>query len=469
MVATARCELSAALFAHQSRTGARPLKDEVDAAVLVVQGAAPFEVLSGPARWRLAASCRPVAALRPAAGLLVVPAALAGRPACCLRSRTVGPLPSLYDPASHARFPHTALLFAAALASGWPWSLALYLFAGVSLGSYCNCGFGFITSHGLKLAQESLRDGRWLVGHVHDQGRAGAPVSVLFDGSAVVFVQSSKSLRVRRPSAHPDRAVVAAQRRTRDYVRLPVDSDGNLVLPELLVTSIVERRLVWARLIQMDGVTRSLVNGKLEYRRISSLVTASWLPLLGGPKCQGCAGTEARHPVLSRALEYVPPGAPPPTVVEPKPAGVAQRYVSEQAQHYAVERRASRRLAEMRDRPPRQAPINLHPIVGLVACAAAVSRPAANVKPPNELDKASAALRALRVPRLGPVALLAPPPLPQHCSQHHRSGSPGSACQSRRDPTPPRQSPSLSIRTAPDRSSRSQSRPSSRRAHPCTH
>ena len=115
MVATARCELSAALFAHQSRTGARPLKDEVDAAVLVVQGAAPFEVLSGPARWRLAASCRPVAALRPAAGLLVVPAALADRPACCLRSRTVGPLPSLSAPddsAGQARFPHTALLFA---------------------------------------------------------------------------------------------------------------------------------------------------------------------------------------------------------------------------------------------------------------------------------------------------------------------------------------------------------------------
>ena len=49
-----------------------------------------------------------------------------------------GPLPRLLapdDPAGLARFPHTAVHFAAALANGWPWSLAPYLFAGGSLSS----------------------------------------------------------------------------------------------------------------------------------------------------------------------------------------------------------------------------------------------------------------------------------------------------------------------------------------------
>ena len=323
---TARCKLSAPLFAHQSRTGARPLKDEVDAAVLVVQGAAPFEALSDllagglqllAVQWRLSALQLDSLSSR-LRSLIDQPAVFGPEPSDLCRACRL------------LTTPQVRLVFrtrrSSSPANGWPWSLALYLFAGVSLGSYCNCGFGFITSHGLKLAQESLRDGRWLVGHVHDQGRAGAPVSVLFDGSAVVFVQSSKSLRVGRPSPPPDRAVVAAQRRTRDYVRLPVDSDGNLVLPELLVTSIVERRLVWARLIQMNGVTRSLVNGKLACRRISSLVTASWLPKHRSWEDQDVTAVQ---PVLEQklttwfyqgALEYVLPGAPPPTVVEPKAA-----------------------------------------------------------------------------------------------------------------------------------------------------
>ena len=50
-------------------------------------------------------------------------------------------------------------------------------------------------------------------------------------------------------------------------------------MPEFMVTSIVERRDVWARLIQMDGVTRALVNGKLTYPRAAGRVTASWLSL----------------------------------------------------------------------------------------------------------------------------------------------------------------------------------------------
>ena len=64
------------------------------------------------------------------------------------------------------KFPHTVVLFSAALAAGWPWSLALHLFAGVVDGSVCNRGHGFITSYGLGLSPELLQVGRWLVGRI---------------------------------------------------------------------------------------------------------------------------------------------------------------------------------------------------------------------------------------------------------------------------------------------------------------
>ena len=326
VVATARCELSAALFAHQARTPGRSLEDEVGAAVLVAQGAARYEalldLLSGGLQiladqWRISA-----AQLEPLISRL---RSLVGPPAVF----GPGALPYLSapdDPPGRTRFPHTAVLFAAALANGWPWSLALQLFAGVLLGSFCNRGFGFITSYGLRLSPEQLHAGRWLVGHVNDQSCSGTPVSVFFDDNAVVFFQSNKSLRVERPAPPSGRAAAAARRRTRflpDYVRLPLDTDGNFILPEFMVTSIVERRHIWARLIQMDGVTRSLVNGKLAYPRISSRVTASWLPnhrSWEDPDVKAVLGQKLATWFYQGALEYVPPGAPPPTVVEPKAA-----------------------------------------------------------------------------------------------------------------------------------------------------
>ena len=88
----------------------------------------------------------------------------------------------------------------------------------------------------------------------------------------------------------------------------------------------------------------------------------------------------------------------------------------EQTQCYAVQRPASRSLAKLaakvRNRPPRQAPIEVHPVVGLVAYAAAVSRPAAYMQLPAEFEAQLLQLcRPVRAePR--PRGLAAPPPLP---------------------------------------------------------
>ena len=90
---------------------------------------------------------RPVASLRGAGEPRMPLRASAARP---------GPLPRLSAPddtTGQPRFPHTAVLFAVALANGWPWPLALLLIAGVSFGSLSNGGF--IISYGLTLSLRS--------------------------------------------------------------------------------------------------------------------------------------------------------------------------------------------------------------------------------------------------------------------------------------------------------------------------
>ena len=248
---------------------------------------------------------------------------LAGFPAV-FGSGAAPRLVAVEDPSARTRFPHTAVLFAAALSNGWPWSLALRIFAGVSFGSFCNRGCGFITSYGMGLSTERLQTGRWLVGHVSESGGGDLSVSVFFDDSAAVLFVCNKSLRVVSPEPPRGRSGAGPRRRTRflpEYVRLPTDSDGNPVLPRFLVTSIVERRHVWVRLIQMDGVTRSLVNGKPTYPRVSGRVTASWLRnhrSWEDPEVKAVLGKKLATWFYQGALEYVPPGVPPPTVIEPK-------------------------------------------------------------------------------------------------------------------------------------------------------
>ena len=73
----------------------------------------------------------------------------------------------------------------------------------------------------------------------------------------------------------------------------------------------------------MDGVTRSFVNGKLTYPRVSSRVAASWLPnhcSWEDLDVKAVLGQKLATWFYQGALEYVPPEVPPPTVVEPKAA-----------------------------------------------------------------------------------------------------------------------------------------------------
>ena len=62
------------------------------------------------------------------------------------------------------------------------------------------------------------------------------------------------------------------------YIRLPVDEEGNLVYPSYRVTSLIEKRDAWARIIgNVDGVTWAILSGRLVYPRVSWMLTGSWL------------------------------------------------------------------------------------------------------------------------------------------------------------------------------------------------
>ena len=333
MTAGARLEMISCCLAQQSRASPLSPSDEVSAAAIVLGGAVRHEavraLLGGGLRtlattwhWDEARLQVALAALR---GLVGSPIAFS--------TSAVPPRRGLDD--APGRFPHSVVLFGAALAVGWPWATALAVFSSVRAGSFCNDGRGFITAYGLQLSSERLQAGSWHEGRVAPREECGPPVSVWFDAGGAVFLQCSSSLRVARPARPPAArgasGVVSrpGQRLGRrigtrwfpDYIRMPLDEHGHIVIAKHLITSVFQRRHVWAQLIPMDGVTRALVFGKACYPRIGWRSLASWKPNHPGwdnAEAKAATGHQFAQWLFAGHLEYVPPDAPPPLIIEPQ-------------------------------------------------------------------------------------------------------------------------------------------------------
>ncbi len=148
LAACSRAEMTAALLAQRSRAQPLPLRAELDAALVVLSGAARHaslvELLQGGLRclatsWRL-----PEKDLLMAESFLLT---VIGHP---IVFGAVS-LPALYyldDLGSPTVFSLGTLLFGSALAGGWPWDLALRLFAGLNRCRPCAGGLGFIPERG---------------------------------------------------------------------------------------------------------------------------------------------------------------------------------------------------------------------------------------------------------------------------------------------------------------------------------
>ena len=126
------------------------------------------------------------------------------------RSSQPPPPCALSEPAGNARFPHTAALFGAALACGWPRATALAVFSNVHLCSFCDDGRGFLSCSGSLLSSERLLHGQFLEGLVSASGEnCGPPVRIWFDDTGVVYFHCLSSLRLG-PPARPPHAKVAS-------------------------------------------------------------------------------------------------------------------------------------------------------------------------------------------------------------------------------------------------------------------
>ena len=105
---------------------------------------------------------------------------------------------------------------------------------------------------------------------------------------------------------------------------MPLNKDGTFEVPRFKVTSVVERRAVWERLIpNMDGVTRLLVNGKLCYPRNNWRILPSVKPNHPSwniPEVKEVLGKKLAVWLWQGAMEWVAPWLPRPTIIEPKGA-----------------------------------------------------------------------------------------------------------------------------------------------------
>lgn len=335
LTASARLEMISCCLAQQSRSSPLSLADEVGAAAIVVGGAVRHEAVRGllggglralAAAWHWDDS-RLQLALTALRGLVGPPIAFSSSALPAQRG--------LDDPRGGSRFPHSVVLFGAALAVGWPWAAALAVFSSVTVGSFCNDGRGFITAYGLQLSPERLHDGPWREGLVAPREECGPPVRIWFDANGAVFLQCSSSLRVSRPvRPEPARGASGVVSRPGQrqglradtrwfpaYVQMPLDEHQHIVIAKHLITSVFERRHVWARLIPMDGVTRALVFGKACYPRIGWRTIASWKPNHPGwdnAEAKAATGHQFAQWLFAGHLEYVPPDAPPPLIIEPQ-------------------------------------------------------------------------------------------------------------------------------------------------------
>ena len=325
LTAGARAALDGALLAQRARRPGLPLVEEVNLAAMVLHGTACYDdislLLSGGLRsvaatWRMEPERVSDAEVRLAQ--VVGPTAVFGSAAVPAwgREPVVGDL---------QRFPLAVLLFGAALRAGWAWELALRLFAGLGSGWVCGRGRGFIPRGAAGVPPTGrFLEGSWLASRLASQTDPGSSVTVYFDLRSIVFVECSKPVFAPRRAPRLVHTDARVSRFLPSYVRLPLDAAGGLILPQFSVTSVVERRHVWARRIpNMDGVVRALVSGKLCYPRIDWRVIPSVKPNHKSweqPEVKAVLGQKIATWLFQGALEWVDPRLPKPVIIEPKGA-----------------------------------------------------------------------------------------------------------------------------------------------------
>jgi hypothetical protein len=188
------------------------------------------------------------------------------------------------------------MLFGGALACGWPWALALHLFSGLGPGWFSDDGRKFWSqrasevsfwSHGRLRGSDTV----WQYGTVSSEAYEHT-VGVYFCDGVVVALCSNKPLRIARAevkavealrrTAPNGRTYYTVARLYPDWLRLPRDERDFLIFPKTHVTSVIEKRFEWVKVMgNVDGATwavQAVLSGQMSYPRDEWVLRQVWLP-----------------------------------------------------------------------------------------------------------------------------------------------------------------------------------------------
>ena len=188
----------AALLAQRARTPSTPEREDTSLAILVLNGAVRHEAVSflrqGGLRalmshWKAPADVVDEAVARLSAAL--APPAIFG----------AASLPPVFLDsvlADSVDCPLVSLLFGAAVAAGWPWALALRLFAGLGRGSPCNGGHTFIPDRGRPLSPGAP----CRAASVASSADPSVVMTILFDDEGVALLSCTRAVFGSAASLH---------------------------------------------------------------------------------------------------------------------------------------------------------------------------------------------------------------------------------------------------------------------------
>lgn len=300
LAASTRMEFAAALRASCTRSrrraagsGPAPLRDEVGWSTSILGGLARHEtigallagdlaLLAGEAQWSTRCLEEATVTLRSLIGTPVV-FSVAALP--CMLSLVTGS-------DSVCEFPHAHMLFGGALACGWPWALSLQLFSGLGAGWFSDDGRTFRSRSAMEVSTWShgrsleASDAVWSYGTI-SASAYDHNVGVYFCDGLVVALCSNKSLRIARAEVRSMAALRRTSAKGRTYytrfypewLRLPRDNRGFLVFPKTHVTSVIERRFEWIKVMgNVDGATWAILSGQMSYPREELVLRQVWLP-----------------------------------------------------------------------------------------------------------------------------------------------------------------------------------------------
>jgi len=221
-------------------------------------------------------------------------------------------------------YPALFCVFFHALAAGCPWDIAHESFRALPAGNFSGDGRVFATPafHANPACDLHCY-------HLCKPGDSHA-LTLFFASGRLVVIACSHSVLPRQHITSP-RLMVVSQRPGRgmfpsrfmpDYIRLKCDKNGWPIQPSRWVTSLVEARKEWHRLLgPLDAVTAAIVDGKLVMPKPKFPLHGSWRPnhpsWERNKDAKQALGPKLASWIAQGIVEVVPPWCPPPLFVEP--------------------------------------------------------------------------------------------------------------------------------------------------------